>query len=93
MWTFHTSRAFEKSARSLPKSYLQRIADWHADHASGVSSLENIRDVVWLTNKRHFGRVRFGKYRLGLIVDEQTKQIILAYVGARGDFYKRFPPV
>jgi mRNA-degrading endonuclease RelE of RelBE toxin-antitoxin system len=92
MWTFHASRAFEKSARTLPKAYLQRISEWHAAHASGVSRLEELSDAVWLTNKRQFGRVRFGKYRLGLIIDEENQRIILAYVGARGDFYKRFPP-
>lgn len=92
MWTLHTSRAFEKSARQLPKTYLQRIAEWHDEHASGVSSPSELRDVVWLTNKRRFGRVRFGKYRLGLMIDEREQRIILVYVGARGDFYKRFPP-
>jgi mRNA-degrading endonuclease RelE of RelBE toxin-antitoxin system len=92
MWTLRTSRTFEKSARSLPQAYLKRIAQWHADHAAGVSSLDEIRDVIWLTNKRQYGRVRFGKYRLGLVLDEETKQITLAYVGARGDFYKHFPP-
>ncbi|VFN05108.1 MAG: mRNA-degrading endonuclease RelE, toxin component of the RelBE toxin-antitoxin system [Candidatus Kentron sp. G] len=92
MWELHVSRSFERSIRQIPKEYQRRIIAWYNEHTGVISEPADLNKVVWLTGNHLFGLVRFGRYRLGLIVDEKNKLIVLGYIGSRGDFYKRFPP-
>ncbi|MBT8421475.1 MAG: hypothetical protein KJO08_11545 [Gammaproteobacteria bacterium] len=92
MWELHVSRSFERSIRQIPKTYQQRIVAWYDKYLEGVSDPTDIDKIVWLTKDNLFGRIRFGRYRLGLMVDKEKGLIVLGYVGARGDFYKHFPP-
>nr|VFK10503.1 MAG: hypothetical protein BECKLPF1236A_GA0070988_100393 [Candidatus Kentron sp. LPFa]VFK26826.1 MAG: hypothetical protein BECKLPF1236C_GA0070990_100393 [Candidatus Kentron sp. LPFa] len=71
MWKLHVSRSFERAIRQIPREYQRRIVAWHDEHVEGISNLANIDKVVWLTKERVFGRIRFGRYRLGLIVDRE----------------------
>nr|VFJ63609.1 MAG: mRNA-degrading endonuclease RelE, toxin component of the RelBE toxin-antitoxin system [Candidatus Kentron sp. DK] len=91
MWKLCVSRSFERAIRQIPKEYQRRIVAWHDEHAEGIFDPTDIDKVVWLTKDKLFGRIRFGRYRLGLMVDRENQRIVLGYVGARGDFYKRFP--
>nr|VFK40150.1 MAG: mRNA-degrading endonuclease RelE, toxin component of the RelBE toxin-antitoxin system [Candidatus Kentron sp. SD]VFK45532.1 MAG: mRNA-degrading endonuclease RelE, toxin component of the RelBE toxin-antitoxin system [Candidatus Kentron sp. SD]VFK66587.1 MAG: mRNA-degrading endonuclease RelE, toxin component of the RelBE toxin-antitoxin system [Candidatus Kentron sp. UNK]VFK69924.1 MAG: mRNA-degrading endonuclease RelE, toxin component of the RelBE toxin-antitoxin system [Candidatus Kentro len=91
MWKLRVSRSFERAIRQIPREYQRRIVAWHDEHAEGISDPANLDKVVWLTKDKVFGRIRFGRYRLGLMLDRKNQLIVLRYVGARGDFYKRFP--
>lgn len=85
-------RAFKKSLSRVPSNIEQKIAIW-------VSSLEDISnrkdairhyDISKIQGYDNYYRIRIGKYRIGFEIIDNN--VILHFIGMRGDFYKNFPP-
>ena len=55
-----------------------------------IQSISDIAGIEEMTGHPNFYRIKFDyRYRIGVYLDEDVVQFLR--VGARGDFYKKFP--
>lgn len=91
-WTVLTKRSFESAFKALPQDYQRRVAAFLVEMDALPDEAANLPRVGRVHGQRPYYRARFGKYRLGFEIDHEAKEVVLWFVGSRGDFYKRFPP-
>ncbi len=92
MWSLHATRAFLKSAKKLPIDVEKRVDEFIERHRDGIEDPRALSNLTKLSGFDRFYRLRIGRFRVGLELDENGHRVILRHVGGRGDFYKRFPP-
>lgn len=90
MWRFAFSKDAEKSLKRIPAKItnliLQRIkniGDWLDDKDELVSDIRKLHGE-W----EGFYRLRIGKIRVILSIDEENELINIYGIGYRGDIYK-----
>ncbi|MBF0131206.1 MAG: type II toxin-antitoxin system RelE/ParE family toxin [Magnetococcales bacterium] len=90
MWTIQIERSFQKSFSHLHVTFQRQISDFIEDLIDDPRSPLQFPNFLMFTNRPNQGRFRFGKYRIGVTVDFEREVVFFNFVGARGDFYKRF---
>lgn len=90
MWTIRLERTFQKSFRSLDIKTSRKIGAFIAIYQDGVESPFDIPNFRLLVGRKNRGRYRLGDYRMGVLLNQETKVIHFLFIGSRGDFSKRF---
>ena len=84
------SRQFAKDTGKLNDARIQAKIRKVLEEAQAAQSLAEIADIEPMEGHPGFYRIKFDyRYRMGIYSDGETVQFLR--VGARGDFYKRFP--
>ncbi|MBF0508115.1 MAG: hypothetical protein HQK57_04215 [Deltaproteobacteria bacterium] len=91
MWKIIVTSAYRRSVEQLSPEAAVKINRFFEKYRDGVSNPFDWSNLKKIAVHPGYGRLRFGKYRVGIFFDEEHRQIILTYAGKRGDFYKHFP--
>ncbi len=91
MWLVKTAAGFKKSLRRLELLDQERIEQFFDERRGQIEDPFLLSDFKSLKGQENAYRLRFGKFRVGVILDHENQWFVLRYVGARGDFYKHFP--
>ena len=83
------SKQFLKDLKKLPKNFRSRIEIFVFQSLKNINSIEEIKNLKKLSGNDNAYRIRFGDYRLGLFFENGS--LMFTVIGARGDFYKKFP--
>ncbi|MBF0379832.1 MAG: type II toxin-antitoxin system RelE/ParE family toxin [Magnetococcales bacterium] len=90
MWRLEFERSFQKSFRGLHPQTQNQIADFLEELQNNPCNPNELPNFQYLTNRPNQGRIRIGKYRIGVTIDLKEEIIFFNFVGSRGDFYKQF---
>ncbi len=84
------SKRFIKDTESITDPRILAKIRKLLDEAKIAGSVSDIPGVEAMAGNPNFYRIKFDyRYRIGIYLDQDTLQFLR--VGARGDFYKKFP--
>ena len=83
------SRNFQKEVRALSAPFRVRVLAI-IDRVTEAETLADVPNIKAMEGATNYFRIRLGDYRIG-IYRRADNVIEFQRVGARGDFYNRFP--
>jgi mRNA interferase RelE/StbE len=87
---FETSRQFDKLVFKIKDKTLKATLKTIIDKVAEAKSLDQIPNIVPIIGYPGYYRIRFGDYRIGISLEENT--VWFLYFGKRNEStYKKFP--
>ena len=89
-WRVRYTKTFYKELAKVPETVRKQIEEWVFGEAVKKNPFAS-RKVEKLTGYDEYYKVRFGKYRVGLRIEQTEKVIEFRRVRHRRDIYRKFP--
>jgi mRNA interferase RelE/StbE len=80
-----------KELARLPKPIREQVEELAFDILPAAKNPLSIDKIEKLKGYRNFYKSRFGDYRVGLHIDQKSREVRLCRVLHRRDIYRRFP--
>ncbi len=84
-------KTFLKELKNLPKNIREKAEHLCFDILPEIDALADIKGLEKLVGQEKFYKVRFGDYRIGIKVDNDSKTITCCRAMHRKEIYRYYP--